>query len=280
MRDEATMYFARILKEDRSVLEFIDSDYTYLNEDLAGYYGIPGVTGAELRLVKLPEGNPRGGVLTHGSTLLVTSAANRTSAVKRGVFVLDAFLGLRPHDPPPDIPGIEQASAKITDHEATFREALELHRQDPLCASCHKLMDPIGFGLDNFNALGMYREQEYGQKIDASGKLASGEKFNGIGELKQILKTNRRQDFYRCLTEKMMTYALGRGVEYYDTESVDRIVARLEKEEGRFSALLMGIIESAPFEKRRIGSALNDETANKKVSAPVERAEPPKKRTL
>jgi mono/diheme cytochrome c family protein len=280
MRDETTLYFARILKEDRSVLEFIDSDYTYLNEGLAGYYGVPGVAGSELRLVKLPDGSPRGGVLTHGSTLLVTSGANRTSAVKRGVFVLDTFLGLRPHDPPPDIPGIEQASAKITDHEATFREALELHRQDPLCASCHKLMDPIGFGLDNFNALGMYREQEYGQKIDASGKLASGEKFNGIGELKQILKTHRRQDFYRCLTEKLMTYALGRGVEYYDTESVDQIVARLEKEEGRFSALLMGIIESAPFEKRRIGSAQNDEAVNKKVQTPSAGLEPSKKRTL
>ncbi|MBC8003035.1 MAG: DUF1588 domain-containing protein, partial [Opitutaceae bacterium] len=255
MKDETTMYFARIVKEDRSLLDIIASDYTYLNEGLAGYYGIPGVQGKEMQLVKLPEDSPRGGVMTHGSVLIVTSGANRTSAVKRGVFVLDNILGLRPHDPPPDVPGIEQAANKITDHEPTFRESLELHRQDPLCASCHKLMDPIGFGLDNFNAMGLYRETEYGQPIDSTGKLASGEEFKSIRELRQILKANRRTDFYRCLTEKLMTYALGRGMEYYDAEAVDQIVARLDKEDGRFSALLMGIIESVPFQKRRNGSA-------------------------
>ncbi len=251
MKDETTMYFARIVKEDRSILEIIDSDYTYLNEGLAGYYGIPDVTGPEMQLVSLPKDSPRGGVMAQGGILLVTSGANRTSAVKRGVFVLDNLLGLRPHDPPPDLPTLEEAADKIKDHEPTFRESLELHRKDALCASCHKLMDPIGFGLDNFNAMGLYREQEYGQPIDASGILASGEKFNGVRELKAILKTTRRKDFYRCLTEKLMTYALGRGLEYYDVESVDQIVERLEAEKGRFSALLMGIIESAPFQKHR-----------------------------
>ena len=262
MKDETTMYFARIVKEDRSLLDVIASDYTYLNEGLADYYGIPGVKGKEMQLVKLPEDSPRGGVMTHGSVLIVTSGANRTSAVKRGVFVLDNILGLRPHDPPPDVPGIEQAANKIKDHEPTFRESLELHRQDPLCASCHKLMDPIGFGLDNFNAMGLYRETEYGQPIDSSGKLASGEEFKSIRELRKILKDNRRTDFYRCLTEKLMTYALGRGLEYYDAEAVDQIVARLDKEDGRFSALLMGIIESAPFQKRRNASADGSVAAN------------------
>ena len=146
MVNETTMFFNRVVHEDRSILEFIDSDYTYLNEDLAKYYKIPSVTGPEMRLVQLTKDNHRGGVLTQGSMLLVTSNANRTSPVKRGVFVLDKFLGLRPHDPPPNVPGLEDASKSIKDHEPTFREMLELHRADVLCASCHKLMDPIGSG--------------------------------------------------------------------------------------------------------------------------------------
>ena len=272
MIEETTMFFARIVKEDRSILDIIDSDYTYLNEGLAGFYGVPDVQGPEMQLVKLPADSPRGGVMTQGGVLMVTSGANRTSAVKRGVFVLDNILGMRPHDPPPDIPSIDKASAKIKDHEATFRESLELHRQDPVCASCHKLMDPIGFGLDNFNAMGMYRETEYGQPIDASGKLASGEEFTGARALKQILKTKHRKDFYRCLTEKLMTYALGRGLEYYDTESVDQIVDRLEKENGRFSALLTGIVESAPFQKRRNDSAPGAMADSKTATVPGEAA--------
>ena len=192
MEREATMYFAHVLKQDRSLLEFIDSNYTFLNETLAEYYDIPDVTGEEMRLVELPEGHPRGGVITAGSTLLVTSTSNRTSPVKRGVFVLDNFLGIKPHDPPPDVPSVEEASAGITDHEPTFREMLELHRKDPLCASCHSLMDPIGLALDSFNAMGKYRESEFDQPIDTSGRLISGEEFDGAGELKAILRRERR----------------------------------------------------------------------------------------
>ena len=165
--------------------------------------------------------------------------------------MLETFLGIRPHDPPPNIPNVEEAGESFTDREPTFREMLDLHASEPVCASCHKLMDPIGFGLDNFNAIGKYRETEFGQPIVASGTLASGEEFGGIHELKQILKTNHRGNFYRCLTEKLMTYALGRGLEYYDTETVDQIVEDLERENGKFSTLMMGIIESAPFQKRR-----------------------------
>ncbi len=252
MVDETTMFFNRIVREDRSTLEFIDSDYTYLNEDLAGYYKIPGVTGKEMRLVSLTKDNHRGGVLTQGSMLLVTSNSNRTSPVKRGVFVLDKFLGLRPHDPPPNVPGLEDASKSIKDHDPTFREMLELHRADTLCASCHKLMDPIGLALENFNALGIYREKEFGQPIDAAGKLITGEEFKGIDDLKQVLLTSHRTNFYRCLTEKLLTYGLGRELGYYDAESVDRIVDRLQAENGKFSALLAGVIESAPFQKRRL----------------------------
>lgn len=251
LKQEVFLFFEYVLKEDRSVLDFIDSDYTFLNAELADYYNMSGCNHPEMKLFKLSDRSSRGGLLTAGSTLLVTSTSNRTSPVKRGVFVLDNFLGLRPHDPPPDIPSVDAAAAEFKDHEPTFREMLELHRKDALCASCHNLMDPIGLGLDGFNALGWYRETEFGQPIDTAGKLASGEEFSGIKDLKAILRSSRRKDFYRCLTSKMLTYALGRGLEYYDTESVDLIVDRLDEQNGRFSALLTGIIESSPFQKQR-----------------------------
>ena len=251
MQREVQLYFSYVLKADRSVLDFIDSDYTFLNKELAEYYGINGVEHSEFRRVELPDNHVRGGVITAGSTLLVTSTSNRTSPVKRGVFVLDNFLGLRPHDPPPDIPSLDASAKDITGHEPTFREMLELHRKDKLCASCHNLMDPIGLGLDSFNAMGQFRESEFGQAIDTSGRLASGEDFKGSNELKHILKSDRRADFYRCLTNKMLTYAIGRGLENYDIESVDRIVTELDQKDGRFSVLIRGIIDSSPFQRRR-----------------------------
>jgi len=156
------------------------------------------------------------------------------------------------------VPLLEEAEKQFKDREPTLREVLDLHRSKPLCSSCHSRMDPLGLALENFNALGMWREKERGQPIDAAGKLITGESFDNIRELKRILKSEHRSDFYRCLTEKLLTYALGRGLEYYDVETVDRIVARLEQENGRFSALLMGIIESAPFQKRRNFSAVTD----------------------
>jgi hypothetical protein len=175
--------------------------------------------------------------------------------VKRGVFVLDKFLGLRPHDPPPNLPGLEDAGKLIKDHDPTLREMLELHRADALCASCHKLMDPIGLAMENFNALGLYRDKEFNQPIDASGTLITGEEFKGIDELKQVLLTSHRTNFYRCLTEKLLTYGLGRELGYHDCETVDQIVALLDAENGKFSALLMGIVDSAPFQKRRLNAA-------------------------
>ena len=255
MYQEVTRYFEYVLKHDRSVLEFIDSDYTFLNRSLAKYYQIDGVEHEDLRLVKLPEGNPRGGVLTAGSTLLITSTSNRTSPVKRGVFVLDNFLGLRPHDPPPDIPSVDAASAGITDHDPTFREMLELHRKDTLCASCHNLMDPIGLGLNGFNAMGMFREKEFGQPIDAKGRLVSGEEFADAKQLKKLLRDQRKKDFYRCLTNKLLSYSVGRGLELSDTEISDQIVERLDAADGRFSVLLNEIIQSSAFQKRRTISA-------------------------
>ena len=258
MRQETEMYFGQIVREDRSVLELIESDYTFLNERLAKHYGIPDVKGNEMRHVTLPEDSPRGGLLTQGSMLVVTSNPTRTSPVKRGLFILDNILGAPTAPPPADVPLLEEAEKQFKDREPTLREVLDLHRSKPLCSSCHSRMDPLGLALENFNALGMWREKERGQPIDAAGKLITGESFDNIRDLKRILNSEHRSDFYRCLTEKLLTYALGRGLEYYDVETVDRIVARLEHENGRFSALLMGIVQSAPFQKRRNLSAVTD----------------------
>lgn len=252
MRSETEMFFASVVHEDRDVATLIDGDYTFLNERLASLYGLTNlnITGNEMRRVTLPPDSPRGGVLTEGTVLVVTSNPDRTSPVKRGVFVLNNILGTPTPPPPPNIPALE-ASEKTLKHDATLRDLLAAHRNEPLCASCHARMDPIGLAMENFNALGIWRNTERNQQIDAAGKLVTGESFNGVRELKHILATKHRDDFYRCLTEKLLTYALGRGLEYYDVETVDRIVQSLDEHNGRFSVLLMGIIESAPFQKQR-----------------------------
>jgi len=250
MRRETEMCFDHVLRNDRSLLELLDCDYTFLNERLARHYGVPGVTGDEMRLVKLPAGSPRGGILTQGTVLTVTSNPDRTSPVKRGLFILDNVLGTPPPPPPPDIPALEDATAGGA-KPVTLREALKVHRADALCASCHNRMDPLGLSLENFNALGMWREKERGQPVDAAGQLITGEPFANVRELKRVLATDRKMDFYRCLTEKVLVYALGRGLEYYDVPAVDEIVERLEKSGGKPSALLRGVIESVPFQRRR-----------------------------
>ncbi|HUR46215.1 MAG TPA: DUF1588 domain-containing protein, partial [Candidatus Saccharimonadales bacterium] len=218
---------------------------------LAKHYGITNVVGNEMRLVHLPPESPRGGILTDGSVLVVTSNPTRTSPVKRGLFVLDNILGVPPPPPPPDIPPLEDSEKGVKDREPTLRETLEIHRNKPLCSSCHARMDPLGLALENFNAMGMWREQERKQAIAPAGKLITGETFNDIRELKHLLVTKRKRDFYRCFAEKLLTYALGRGLEYYDVHTVDLIVERLDKEGGRFSGLLLGIVESAPFQNSR-----------------------------
>ena len=253
MRRETEMYFDHIVREDRSVLELIDSDYTFLNGRLAKHYGIDGVAGGEMRRVELPASSPRGGLLTQGTLLVVTSNPTRTSPVKRGLYILDNILGMPPPPPPPNIPTLEQAAAEVIDRQPTIRELQEIHRRDPLCHACHARMDPLGLALENFNALGMWRETEHDRPIDASGTLLTGESFDGIRELKKVLKDEHRDDFYRCLTEKLLTYALGRGLEYYDEHTVDRIVEELERDGGKFSTLVTGVVASAPFQKQRRG---------------------------
>ena len=272
MRRETEMLVSTVLHEDRPVIELIDGDYTFLNEKLAKLYGITNVTltGPEMRRVALPAGSPRGGVLTAGSTLVVSSNPDRTSPVKRGLFILDNFLGMPAPPPPPNIPALEAAEKDIKDHEPTLREALQHHRDQPLCASCHGRMDPIGLAFENFNAMGMWREAERSQTIDAAGTLITGESFHSVRELKHILAHDHRVDFYRCLTEKLLTYALGRGLEYYDLETIDQIVQRLDREDGRFSALLTGVIESAPFQKMRLQAT---PAATASADEPKERAD-------
>jgi mono/diheme cytochrome c family protein len=252
MHQETEDVFAYILREDRSLLELLDSDYTFVNERLARHYGITNVVGQEMRRVTLPPDSPRGGILTEGTVLAVTSNPTRTSPVKRGVFILDNVLGTPSLPPPPNIPPLEDAIKGLTNRAPTLRETLAVHRENVLCASCHDRMDPIGLALENFNALGMWRGQEFGQPIEPAGTLATGENFSDIKELKRVLVKNHAEDFYRTLTQKLLTYALGRGLDYYDVETVDQIVARIEKSGGKPSALLAGIIESAPFQKARV----------------------------
>lgn len=251
MRRETEMDFAYVINEDRSLLELIDCNYTFLNEDLAKHYGIPGVTGKEMRKVMLPPDSPRGGILTQGTTLAVTSNPTRTSPVKRGVFILDAILGTRPPPPPPNIPALEDAASPEKLRTMTLRENLALHATNKTCAACHSRMDPLGLALENFNAMGGWRDAELGRTIDPSGKLITGESFTNVRQLKHILATSRRMDFYYCITQKLMTYALGRTLDYYDTDTVDNLVDQLEATGGRPSVLLQGIVNSAAFQQRR-----------------------------
>jgi hypothetical protein len=251
MRLETERSFDYVLREDRSLLELLDSDYTFLNERLATHYGIENVTGKEMRLVKLPANSPRGGILTQGTVLGVTSNPTRTSPVKRGVFILDNILGTPPPPPPPDIPPLEDATKNVTNRAPTLRETLAAHREQPLCSSCHNRMDPLGLAFENFNAMGMWRDAEFNEPIDATGSLITGETFNDVRDLKRALVKNHYKDFYHTVTEKLLTYALGRGLEYYDVETCDQIVARIEAAQGRPSALIAGVVESAPFQKTR-----------------------------
>jgi hypothetical protein len=251
MRRETEMDFAYVINEDRSLLELLDCNYTFLNEDLAKHYGIPGVTGKEMRKVMLPPDSPRGGILTQGTTLSVTSNPTRTSPVKRGVFILDAILGTRPPPPPPNIPALEDAASPEKLRTMTLRENLALHATNKTCAACHSRMDPLGLALENFNAMGGWRDAELGRTIDPAGKLITGETFTNVRQLKHILATSRRMDFYYCITQKLMTYALGRTLDYYDTDTVDRLVDQLEATGGRPSVLLQGIVNSAAFQQRR-----------------------------
>jgi hypothetical protein len=244
---ETELFFGAVMRGDSSILEFLDSDFTYVNERLARHYGIPGVKGDQFRRVKL-KGRERGGLVTQASILTVTSNPTRTSPVKRGKWVLEQLLGTPPPPPPPNVPVLTDDAKALT--AATLRLRMEQHRAKASCAVCHSKLDPLGFGLENFDAVGTWRDQDSGVPIDSSGTLPSGESFRGPKELRGMLKAHT-PDFARCLTEKLLTYALGRGLEEYDRCAVEQIVKSLESSRYRFSALVLGIVKSDPFQKRR-----------------------------
>jgi mono/diheme cytochrome c family protein len=246
MRRETELFIEDVIQHDRKVLDFIDGKYTFVNERLARHYGIPDVTGPDFRRVDLSD-TPRGGVLTQGSVLTVSSYATRTSPVLRGRWVLDNLLDAPPPEPPPDVPNLKESEIGTS---ASMREQLELHRKDPTCASCHRRMDPLGFGLENFDAIGAWRTSDGKFPIDATGTLPDGRSFTGPDELRKILRADH-QAFEHCLTAKLLTYALGRGLERYDKRTVSGIVGRLPEHEYRFSGLILEIVKSLPFQSRR-----------------------------
>ena len=244
---ETELFLAHLIREDRSVLELIDADYTFLNEPLAEFYGIDGVRGGYFRRVSL-AGTGRGGVLTHGGILMVTSYPTRTSPVLRGKWVLENLLGAPPPPPPPDVPELETGDEGSA---ASLREALERHRANPACAACHARLDPLGFALENFDAVGAFRtEEEEGVPVDPSGALPDGTVIDGPDGLRRVL-LDRRHEFVETLAAKLLTYALGRGLESYDQPAVREIRRRTEAGDYRFSALVSAIVDSVPFRFRR-----------------------------
>jgi hypothetical protein len=245
-RQETELFFESIIREGRSVLDLLKTDYTFLNERLARHYGIPHVNGSRFRRVSLDEDSKRGGLLRHGSILTVTSYATRTSPVIRGKWILENILGTPPPPPPANVPPLEDNTVSAT---LSVRERLAKHRANPACAGCHNLIDPVGFSLENFDAVGRWRDIEEGKPIDASGGLPYGSPFTGISGLEQRL-LNRPEMFVGTMAEKLLTYALGRGVEHYDAPAIRKIVRDAKTEGFCFSSLILGIVKSTPFQMR------------------------------
>ena len=246
-RAETEMFFDSVLREDRSVVDLLSADYTFLNERLAKHYGIPNIYGSRFRRVSLGAGSKRGGLLRHGSILSVTSYATRTSPVIRGVWVLDNIFGAPPPPPLPNVPSLEENAVAAN---LPMRERLAAHRTNAVCASCHRTIDPVGFALENFDAIGRWREHEGDNGVmDASGGLPSVGDFVGVSGLEEGL-LSRPDLFTGTLTEKLLTFALGRGVEFYDAPAIRKIVRDVESEGYRFSSVILGIVNSVPFQMR------------------------------
>ena len=247
-RKETELFFSYVVRQNRSAMELLNADYTFVNERLAKHYGIPGVYGSRFRLVQIPDANRRG-LLGHGSVLSLTSVATRTSPVLRGKFILATFLNTPPPPPPPSVPTLEESKG-TADKPRTVRQQMEAHRANPVCASCHRVIDPVGFALENFNPVGQWRAaSEDGQAIDTSGVLADGSPVNGPAALRNAI-LSRPAAFATILTERMMTYALGRGVEPTDMAVVRRIVTASARDNYRFMSIITGIVQSAPFQMR------------------------------
>lgn len=246
MRKETEEVFVHIVKEDRSILEFLNADYTFLNEPLANHYGIDGVSGGEFRRVALKGG--RRGILTHASILTLTSNPTRTSPVKRGKWILENILDEPPPPPPSDVPELEEGGETL----GSLREQMEQHRANPSCAVCHRTMDAIGFGLENFDAVGVWRDRDGKELIDSSGQLPGNRDFRGASELMKILAEEKKEAFARCLSEKMLTYALGRGLVSFDRCVINDTVSALNKNDYRFSALVVAVVTSDAFTMREV----------------------------
>jgi hypothetical protein len=245
MRQETETFFESIVREDRSILDFLDAKYSFLNERLARHYGIKGVTGPELRRVAL-DGTPRAGVLTQGSVLTVSSYATRTSPVLRGKWILENLLDAPPPAPPPSVPRLDEAGVGTS---VSLRQQMDVHRRNPTCASCHRRMDPLGFGLENFDGVGTWRTEDGKFPIDASGQLPDGRLFHTPTELTTIL-AGEREAFTRAVTSKLLIFALGRGPEPADRQTVRMIARRVAADHYRFSSLILALVESVPFQMR------------------------------
>ena len=250
---EAELFFDSIVREDRPLVDLLNADYTFVNERLAEHYDIPNVKGVNFQRVALPADSPRRGLLGKGAILTVTALPNRTSPVVRGKWVLQNILGAPPPEPPPDVPNLQENGDLVTKVK-TLRQRLEAHRANAVCASCHKLMDPIGFALESFDAVGKFRtvDENY-EPIDNSGVYPDGSRIDGLPGLRQVL-VSRSDQFLVNMTRTLMTYALGRGVEYYDMPAVRTILRTAAPQEHRFSAIVLGIVKSAPFQMRRVES--------------------------
>lgn len=243
---ETSMFVSSIFREDRSLLELLSADYTFVNQRLAEHYGIPRVYGSQFRRVAVTDANRRG-LLGQGSVLTVTSYPNRTSVVQRGKWILESLLGTPPPPPPADVPELKAAPhGKLL----SMREQMQVHRTNPTCAACHARMDPIGFALENYDAVGRWRATDAGAAIDASGELPDGTEFDGPAGLSRLLLTKYRGDFVRTATEKLLTYALGRGIEYYDQPTIRSIDREAARDNYRISSLILAVVKSTPFQWR------------------------------
>jgi mono/diheme cytochrome c family protein len=259
MRKETELFVGSVIQEDRPVTDLLDANYTFLNERLAEHYGIPNIYGSNFRRVELaPEFDMRRGLIGKGSFLTISSAPNRTSPVGRGKFTLQMFLGVEPPAPPPNVPDLPKQESSIRGGlKPTMRQQMELHRKNEPCASCHKIMDPIGLVLENFDGIGQWRTLDDGSPINPSGQLVDGTKLNGVADLRAALVKYSPQ-FVRVVTEKLMIYGLGRGTEYYDMPLVRSIVHNSEKDKYRFSSLVIGVVKSQPFQmNQKLESAGN-----------------------
>ncbi len=245
---ETELFVEAVMRENRPVTELLSANFTYLNEKLANHYGVPNVYGGQFRRVELADAS-RGGLLGQGSILTVTSYPNRTSVVQRGKWVLENLLGSPPPPPPPNIPALEATSKD--GRQLTSRQQMEQHRVNPICSSCHSRMDPIGFSLENYNGIGAWRGKDAGVPIDTSGKLSDGTTFQGPAGLKQLLLTKLREEFIETFTEKLLTYSLGRGLEYYDKPAIRSIAADAEKSNSSIPAFIQAIVRSQQFQMRR-----------------------------